>query len=152
MTKGRVYMDTSFVLSHLHVDGHTEEARKWTERLSGPGVISPLVRLEFHNMLWRKVGHDGFERGHADEIISEFEEQIEGGWFFLEPVDQDCLDERAMGLTRLYAQELKVRALDILHVALALELGVRSFWTFDLRQRKLAERVGFKVGPAGSSR
>ena len=53
------------------------------------------------------------------------------------------------GLTRLYAQELKVRALDILHVAQALELGVRSFWTFDLRQKKLAERVGFKVGQVG---
>ena len=144
-------MDTSFVLSHLHLDGHTEEAREWIGRLSGPGVISPLVRLEFHNMLWRKVGHNGFERGHADEIISEFEDQIEGGWFVLERVDRDRLDERAMGLTRLYAQELKVRALDILHVAQALELGVRSFWTFDLRQRKLAERVGFKVGLTGAS-
>lgn len=149
MAKGSVYMDTSFVLSHLHDDGHTEKAREWIRQLSGPGVISPLVRLEFHNMLWRKVGHDGFERSHADEIISEFEEQIEGGWFCLERVDRDRLDERAMGLTRLYAQELKVRALDILHVAHALELGVRSFWTFDLRQKKLAERVGFKVGLLG---
>lgn len=94
-------MDTSFVLSHLHDDGHTEEAREWIRPLSGPGVISPLVRLEFHNMLWRKVGHDGFERGHADEIISEFEDQIEGGWFVLERVDRDRLDERAMGVDEI---------------------------------------------------
>jgi predicted nucleic acid-binding protein len=40
-----------------------------------------------------------------------------------------------------------VRSLDLLHVALALELGTSEFLTFDDRQRQAASAEGFKVIP-----
>jgi predicted nucleic acid-binding protein len=140
-------MDTSFVLSHLLNDRHTECARRWIDGLQSSGIIAPLGRLEFHNMLWRKVGFDEFEKQHAERTIQEFEEQINGGWFEVPSIDAARVWERGMGLATLYSGELKVRSLDVWHVAYALECGVSNFWTFDQRQRSLAERVGFKVKP-----
>ncbi len=43
-----------------------------------------------------------------------------------------------------YGQALGVRATDLLHVAIACELGVRDFLTFDQRQGKLAEKAGLR--------
>jgi predicted nucleic acid-binding protein len=37
------------------------------------------------------------------------------------------------------------RTLDTLHVAAALALGAKEFWTFDDRQAKLATAVGLNV-------
>ncbi|MGA2250711.1 hypothetical protein [Terracidiphilus sp.] len=42
---------------------------------------------------------------------------------------------------------LGVRTLDSLHVACALELGARSFWTFDERQERLAIAAGLNTNP-----
>jgi hypothetical protein len=40
-----------------------------------------------------------------------------------------------------------VRSLDILHVAIALELGATLFLTFDHAQKRLAQAAGLKVRP-----
>jgi predicted nucleic acid-binding protein len=39
------------------------------------------------------------------------------------------------------------RTIDLLHVALALEAGAKTFLSFDQRQRKLAKAAGLKVKP-----
>jgi hypothetical protein len=51
---------------------------------------------------------------------------------------------RANDLSREYTPEIGCRSLDVLHVACALELGLPSFLTFDLRQRRLARSVSLK--------
>jgi predicted nucleic acid-binding protein len=48
-------------------------------------------------------------------------------------------------LSREHTITLGTRALDVLHVASALELGVRSFVTYDTRQAALAKAVGLKT-------
>jgi predicted nucleic acid-binding protein len=57
-----------------------------------------------------------------------------------EPVWATCAD-----LARRHGPILGVRALDSLHVAAALELRSRSFWTFDDRQARLAQAVGLQT-------
>ncbi len=37
------------------------------------------------------------------------------------------------------------RSLDVLHVASAIELGLRVFVTFDVRQQELARSAGLKL-------
>jgi len=49
---------------------------------------------------------------------------------------------RSVALACRHTSTLGVRTLDTLHVAAALELKVDRFWTFDDRQRKLAEAEG----------
>jgi predicted nucleic acid-binding protein len=51
----------------------------------------------------------------------------------------------AAGISRAHAPALGCRTLDLLHVATALELGLRIFVTFDDRQKQLARAAGLKV-------
>jgi predicted nucleic acid-binding protein len=57
---------------------------------------------------------------------------------------------RAGELSRTYAPTMGCRALDILHVATALELGLRYFVTFDRRQQHLAQATGLKLVAVGA--
>ncbi len=52
---------------------------------------------------------------------------------------------RAGELSRQHTRALGTRSLDVLHVASALELGLRRFVSFDGRQQKLARPAGLKV-------
>jgi len=53
--------------------------------------------------------------------------------------------KRAAELSREHSRSLGTRSLDVLHVASAMELGLRSFITFDVRQQNLVEAVGLKL-------
>jgi predicted nucleic acid-binding protein len=53
--------------------------------------------------------------------------------------------DRAHELSQKHTPELGNRMLDILHVASALELGVRTIMTYDERQIALARKAGLKT-------
>jgi predicted nucleic acid-binding protein len=58
--------------------------------------------------------------------------------------------KRSADLSRKHTPKLGTRSLDVLHVASALELGMKRFVTFDEPQGRLASAVGLKVAvPAG---
>jgi len=48
-------------------------------------------------------------------------------------------------MSRAHSARLGCHTLDVLHVATALELGLRSIVTFDRRQQQLARDVGLRV-------
>lgn len=50
-----------------------------------------------------------------------------------------------MHLSQKYSTQLASRSLDVLHVAAALSLGARRFYTFDRTQSKLARLVGLRA-------
>jgi predicted nucleic acid-binding protein len=51
-------------------------------------------------------------------------------------------------LSAEYSGDLGSRSLDLLHVAAALEAGCRTFASFDVRQRRVAESCGLALIPA----
>ncbi len=53
--------------------------------------------------------------------------------------------ERTAELSQMHTPVFGTRALDVLHIAIALELHATEFWTFDERQAKLAQAVGLSV-------
>jgi len=55
--------------------------------------------------------------------------------------------ELARELSDRHAQTLGCRTLDLLHIAVALSLGVKTFITFDERQRAVAKLEGLTVRP-----
>ncbi|MDQ5981250.1 MAG: uncharacterized protein QG602_4228 [Verrucomicrobiota bacterium] len=48
-------------------------------------------------------------------------------------------------LSEQHTTRIGTRALDVLHVASAMELGARQFLTYDIRQAKLAVACGLKM-------
>jgi len=53
--------------------------------------------------------------------------------------------ETCAELARRHGPRLGMRTLDSLHVAAALELGAKFFWTFDERQARLAAVAGLQT-------
>ena len=59
----------------------------------------------------------------------------------------DAAFRRADDISEKRAATEGQRTIDLLHVALALECGAKTFLSFDTRQRKLAKDTGLKVKP-----
>jgi predicted nucleic acid-binding protein len=62
-------------------------------------------------------------------------------------VDWTGIFRRADELSDKYAGTDGQRTIDLLHVALALGCGAKTFLSFDRRQRKLAKVAGMSVKP-----
>jgi predicted nucleic acid-binding protein len=63
------------------------------------------------------------------------------------PVASNELHEKARQLSDRYTPTLGTRSLDLLHIAAALVLGAKEFFSFDDKQRKAAAGEGLKVKP-----
>lgn len=76
-----------------------------------------------------RQAHNELDRDRGSGLWLEFD--------LPESVWRTCAD-----LARKHGPKLGTRTLDSLHVASALDLGAKAFWTFDERQAKLATAAG----------
>lgn len=137
--------DTSVLISERVGDRHQEIAHALIEKAGVPILISRLNQLEFTTVVCRLMGEKKIDPKWAEEILAEFDEHLRIGVLQLIKIDEERLWNRAILLGRKYATSLLVRSLDVLQVSFALEIEVAVFWTFDDRQKRLAEAVGLKV-------
>jgi predicted nucleic acid-binding protein len=79
----------------------------------------------------------------ADALLSFEQDLAEGRYAEIDVLWRATL-RRAADISRAYVPKFGYRSLDVLHVATALELGLRDFVTFDVRQRYVARAVGLK--------
>jgi len=141
-----VYADTSFLISCFVKDEHTQQARRTLANFKKPLVISPLCYLEYRTAIWQRVGRGQFERADAKRICDEFAILLQRR--LLIDLGEDAhpsVWDKATSLTDAHTADFHLRSLDIWHVAYALTGQVRSFWSFDGRQRKLAHVVGMRL-------
>jgi predicted nucleic acid-binding protein len=116
----------------------------WRSRTKGALPVTPHGRLEIVNGIclagFRKI----ITAEALSDAIASFAEDLAEGRY----VDADILWRatlrRARELSRAHTPALGCRTLDILHVATAIELGLRYFVTFDSRQGQLAKAAGLK--------
>jgi predicted nucleic acid-binding protein len=138
-----VYADTSFFVSLYLPDRHSAEAeRRMTSR---PGIwFTPLHRAEWMHAISQHVFRKEISPIEARRARADLEGDLGIGlWLKADlpgSVWATCAD-----LARRHGPILGVRTLDSLHIASALELRSKSFWTFDQRQAKLAQAVGLQT-------
>lgn len=138
-----IYADTSFFVSVYLPDRYSAEAER---RLAlKPQVwLTPLNVAEWTHAISQHVFRKEISQREAGQAQAELErDRANGVWLEVdlpESVWQSC----AM-LARKHGPKLGMRTLDSLHVASALELGSKAFWTFDERQAKLAVAEGLRV-------
>lgn len=103
--------------------------------------VTEFNRVELANSIHFQVFRARIDLGIAALAWNTFEQECIGGvWMQIQL--PDTIWDRTILLARQYGPILGVRTLDSLHVACALELGAKRFWTFDERQAKLAEAAG----------
>ena len=141
------YADTSFLFSLYGNDANSAQARPIGDSLHAPLAYTPLHRHELRNAFrlaaFRKVMT--VERLRA--VLVEVEADAKAGVLLEVPLAWAEVFTEAEALSSAHTESLGIRALDVLHVAAAVALGVREFYTFAARQRTLAVKAGLKVRP-----
>ncbi len=145
MTADRVYVDPSALTRlYLHCAGSREMAA-WRARVDGPLPVTHHGRTEIINALCRArfLGH--LDAAGCAEALSDFDEDLVLGRVVQADILWRAALDRAAELSRVHTPELGTRALDVLHVACALELRLPYFLTLDARQQKLASAARLKL-------
>lgn len=109
-------------------------------------LLSTLSEFEMINALWVLVFRGQIATHQAVQSELAYDVDLRAGHF-----NQVSLPEssfvRANELSRKLSVHLGTRAVDVLHIAAALELGASGFFSFDVNQRKMAEAAGLKLNP-----
>jgi predicted nucleic acid-binding protein len=139
-----VYADASFLFSLYAIDTHSRSAAKLLARAKPPLVLSELTQVEFVNALSLGVHRRQLSADEAEELDRIFHEDINSGLLIVRELGPaECAN--AVELSRKNTPGMGVRTLDVFHVACALTLGAKTFFTFDQRQAKLARAVGLRT-------
>ena len=138
-----IYADTSFIVSYYLQDVHSPEADRRIK--NGPLLwLTPLNRTEFAHALHRYVFRTAITLVQSRLAWQDFEDDRSNGvWKEIDLPEN--VWERSTDLARRHGPSLGVRTLDSLHVACAVELKARHFWTFDERQANLAKAAGLNT-------
>jgi predicted nucleic acid-binding protein len=138
-----IYGDTSFFVSLYVKDAHSTTADQMLRGGERP-PITPLHIAEWTHAIAQQVFRRQMTAAEAGQLHRDFDEDCDARIWQTIAVPDTALEVCA-DLGRRFGPKLGVRTLDSLHVACALQLNTKRFWTFDDRQRKLAKAVGLGI-------
>jgi predicted nucleic acid-binding protein len=145
VTAEEVYVDPS-ALARLFI--HSEGSREmsaWRAKAGGGLAVTHHGRVEIVNAICRLAFSGHLDPGGLASALAEFDAEFAEGRFWQADILWRAALDRAADLSRRHTPTLGTRSLDVLHVACALELGLRRFLTFDRRRRDLAAAAGLKL-------
>jgi predicted nucleic acid-binding protein len=140
-----VYADSSFLVSLYVKDAYSPEAVRRMQQLLAVS-ITQLNRSELAHSLSQYVFRGVFTEANARLYWNEFEDDCRKQVWHLADLPETTW-KTSIDLAQQFGPTLGVRTLDSLHVACALEIKARRFWTFDERQERLAKAAGLDTAP-----
>jgi predicted nucleic acid-binding protein len=146
----RVYADPSALLKLYVHEPESAAMSAWRVRTRGSLPVTRHGRLELVNGICLAAFRRAIGADAAADALASLEEDFAEGRCVLVDVLWRATLQRAVGISRAHSARLGFRTLDVLHVATALELGLRSIVTFDRRQQQLARDVGLRVVAPGA--
>lgn len=154
------FAKTSFLFAFYFPRADSEHAVAKLQSLPAPPQISVLVRYEFQQAVWFEVWRRangnprGLDQTAAQSGLAAFDLDLERGIWSLVRPDWDRVVLRAERLALDHTPRHGARAMDLLHLAFALELGATELLSFDGNQRNVALAEGVvaaRSSPAKSS-
>ena len=144
-TADTLYVDPSALLKlYLH-EPESRAMTAWRAKTAAPLAVTPHGRVEMINAL-ALASHRGFLTAPAFQAaLAALDDDFEQGRYRPADLLWRAVLKRAADFSRFHTPNLGTRSLGVLHVASAVELGMRRFVTFDERQRQLAVAVGLKI-------
>jgi predicted nucleic acid-binding protein len=141
------FADTGFVASLYLKESTSAQARSAIQAAPVVLPLTPLAMLELRNAFNRSVQRQRITTAQRDALWQDVEADIASGFLVPTPVASDELHKKARQLSDRHTPTLGTRSLDLLHIAAALVLESREFFSFDDRQRQAAASEGLKVKP-----
>ncbi len=141
------FADTGFIASLYLKESTSARARAAVQAAAVPLPLTPLALLELRNAFNLAVKWQRITPADRDALWQDVEADITGGFLVATPVASADLHAKARELSDLYTPTVGTRSLDLLHVAAALLLDAKTFFSFDERQRQAASGEGLEVKP-----
>lgn len=139
----KVYFDSSALVKIYVTEAHSDRARREAQVV--PQLpLTWLHLLEVGNALRILNGRKLLTTDEARALLEQFEDDRQAGRLADATPDWPKVFHESVQLSRRHAEKLLCRSLDILHVALAVELGCTRFVSADARQLALAQAAGLK--------
>ncbi|MCC7376193.1 MAG: PIN domain-containing protein [Verrucomicrobiales bacterium] len=151
----KVYADSSFILRLVVGETGSEEAIAAYRQAGRPMLPYLWIhQLEVENALRQRAFHETQVRPAKErpliqrEVAASFARlgqlQRRRGLTSV-TIDWEAVVARSLKLSADHTQRIGARAIDILHVSAALQLGVDQFLTFDRRQATMGRQEGLQV-------
>ncbi len=143
----RLYADTSWWLAYkCQADAHHPAALRLFDREPEAEVLwTPWQRVEVLNAFCQAERAGLLARGESRRAIRLLEQEVRiGYWQHLE-FDWTEAVRTAGELRAEHSLKMVVRAMDLFHVAVAIEVGADALLSFDDDQIALAEAAGLAV-------
>jgi predicted nucleic acid-binding protein len=141
------YADSSFLVSLHRDDAHHTEARRFLAVKQFTLAFTPLHRLEVRNALRNAVAFRQLTEAGCRDLLRQIDDDLRHQLLLPIPFSWTQILQRCEGLSEEHSRRHPQRALDLLHVAIAIELKAAIFLSFDQRQRRLAAAAGLDVEP-----
>ena len=144
-TARATYVDPSALLKlYLH-EPESHRMANWRAQAGGPLSVTLHGRVELVNGIALAVHRKLIDERTFAAALAALDEDFEQGRLVQADLLWRAALKRAAELSRQHSRTLGARSLDVLHVASALELGFRTFLSFDTRQQDLVRAVGLKL-------
>lgn len=141
------YADTSFLFSLYAQDANTARAARAAENGGVTFLLTDFQRYELRNALRLSVFRGHLPGLACQRLLQQVADDLDQGAFLAVPLVWGQVFAEAESLSADHTDALGTRSFDILHVAAAVTLGAKAFYTFDVRQKALAKKAGLKVHP-----
>lgn len=138
-----LYFDTSFIVPYILPEATSSRVQRlFVDQQTAELAISHWTRVEFASMLAREVRTGGMSEKAAHEADAQFEAVIASSFTILLP-DRNDYDVSKHYLLQF---ESGLRSGDALHLAIAKNRGVQSFYTLDKTLLRAGKMLGLAVG------
>lgn len=140
-----IYVDPSALLKLYLKEPQSRAMTAWRAKSRDPLLVTHHGRVELINGIGLAAHRGLITESIREAALAALDDDLAQGRYAQADVLWRATLKRAGELSREYTATLGCRSLDVLHVASALELELRKFLTFDLRQQQLARAVGLKL-------
>ena len=141
----KIYFDTGLLLKLYSFEPNSARAIALIQSHGVPIILTGLQQTELRNALHRKRARGEMTLPQLKKALKDLQRDLDGGVLQIPPLDWPGVWAGADRLTAKYAVTTSCRTLDVLHVAVALQLGIKVFGTTDQRQLLLARKAGLKT-------
>ncbi len=142
------YADTSFLYSLYVQQTHSAKAAAYMAGAGSAALpLTALGRFELYNAIRLSVFRQQLGSRAAAADLRAVETDIRANVLELTACDWPAVHADAERLSAKHTTKSGHRAMDILHVAMAINLGATDFLTFDQNQAKLARAEGLIIKP-----
>ena len=145
-----IYVDTSAIVKLYVKEQYSREVSEWIRMRNESIPLTPLHELELLNAVKLKCFRNEMSAEQSQIILINFGKHEMIGVFRRPQISWADMFSLAVQLSGEHTEDTGSRSLDLMHVAMALSIGSRSFLTFDDRQSRLALIAGLTLENCGS--